>query len=110
MVQDPELLQYSAELVRMTVKRDVLAKRLIVETADLQAFESDLFKLSVSEFAQDVTFLKDRDVLLQKVTDESYCESVRAVVSKGKITFYDYEHSPLIQLILNVEYEEEISV
>lgn len=108
MIYNAELLQYSVELIKMAVNKETLHKRLIIQTADLQNFESNLFKLCVLDFAEDVTFLKDKSFLLNKVTEDSYCDGVYSVISKGIITFYDCENSPLIRLVINDKYMNEL--
>lgn len=102
MVKSTELLQCITALIEMSKEREALARRLIIHTADIQAFESDLFRICVLEFTDEVTFLKDRNTLLQKVTDESYCDGVRSVISSKRITFYDPNDNPI--LVLETDY------
>lgn len=99
MVRSTELLHYSMRLAEMAVNKEVLRQRLITQTADLQDFESNLFKLCVLDFAEECTFLKERSKLLAKISDESYCDSVYSVVSKGVITFFDENDVPLVKLV-----------
>lgn len=108
MIQDTELLRYSVELMRMAVDKEDLHRKLIKHTADLQDFESNLFKLCVVELWHDVTFLKERTLLLRKVTDNSYCDEVYSVVSNGMITFFDCNDTPLIRLVLNDDYADDV--
>ena len=105
MVQSTELLRYSVELTKLTVNREILRNKLITQTADLQDFESNLFKLCVLDFAEEITFLKERSNLLNKVSDQNYCDEVYSVISNGTITFYDNSNTPLIRLTLNNVYE-----
>ena len=91
----------------MAVDKEALHKKLITQTADLQDFESNLFKLCVLDFAEDVQFLKERSFLLQKVSDDLYCDGIYSVVSNGIITFFDYGDTPLLRLVLNDKYSEE---
>ena len=106
MVHNTELLQYSAELIKLAITRNDLANKLITQTADLQSFESELFKLCLLDFSDDVVFLKDKSTLLEKAYDELYCEEVHSVISNGMITFYDYNEEAIIKLVLNPQYED----
>lgn len=107
MVRNSELLRYSIELIRMAVDKEALHKKLITQTADLQDFESNLFKLCVLDFAEDVQFLKERSFLIDKVKDDFYCDGVYSVISNGVITFFDYGDNPLLRLVLNNKYADE---
>lgn len=106
MVKSIELLRYSVELIRISFDKEELSKKLIVQTANLQDFASNLFKLCVLDFSNEVTFIEDRSKLLAKLSDESYCDGVYSVVSNGIITFYDYDDNSLLRLVLNSEYED----
>ena len=101
MIHNLELLQYSVELTRMAVAREALQRKLIIQTADLQDFESNLFRLCVLDFAEEVDFLKDRSSLLQKLSDDNYCNEVYSTISNGIITFFYCNHTPLIQMTIN---------
>lgn len=107
MIRSAELLKYSFELIKMAIDKESLHKRLIIQTADLQNFESSLFKLCVLHFSNEVTFITEKASLLEKVTNENYCDGVYSVVSNGLITFFDSDDEPLIRLVMNDDYVNE---
>ena len=79
---------------------------LICSKADLSDYESNLFKLCVLDFSSDVVFIQERRQLLEKVTDESYCDEVYSVIHDGSIVFYQENGTPLLRITLNDSYGE----
>ena len=104
MIVDLDLLNYSKKLVQLEVERQELQKELIVQKANLQDFESNLFKVCVVDFYKEVTFFQTRDQLLEKLSDDTYCDTVYSEISKSTITFFDYNHDKLLQIDFEDEY------
>lgn len=106
MVNNPELLKLSLELAKLAVSIENTRRSLITKTADLNSYETALFKLCLTEFYDEVDFLVDKKSLISKITDDAYCDEVYSVVSRGIITFYDGDNTPILKLLLNSKYAE----
>lgn len=102
MATNSELLDLSMRLVRLEVERQMLQRKLIVQQADLQDFEVSLFKLCISSYCEGIIFFRERKQLLEKLSDDTYCDGVYSEISNQAITFFDYDHNRLIQINFGV--------
>lgn len=102
-----DLINLSAELTEMSEVLQTLRHKVIVQTANIQAYESNLFKLCVTSFYNEVHFVEEREVLIEKIKDSEYCDSVYSEVSSKGIKFYDNSDCLLIEINLGQFFESE---
>ena len=97
-----ELNEYSFELLSLICNVEGLRNKLIKFKADLQDYERNLLIIILADHRDEVNFIEDEEVLLDKIDDPDFLEDVYSTVSEGIITFYDCESNPLLSYELSV--------
>lgn len=97
-----ELNEYGFELLSLICNVEGLRNKLIKFKADLQDYERNLLIIILADHRDEVNFIEDEEVLLDKIDDPDFLEDVYSTVSEGIVTFYDCKSNPLLSYELSV--------
>lgn len=97
-----ELNEYGFELLGLICNVEGLRNKLIKFKADLQDYEKNLLIIILADHRDEVNFIEDEEVLLNKLDDPDFLEDVYTTVSEGIVTFYDCKSNPLLSYELSV--------
>ena len=91
-----ELSEYTYELANLICESEDLNIKLVKSKANLQEYESSLFILIVTEHSDEVNFLIDSDIIMDKLDNSEFLDGIYSTVAEGIITFYDVNSLPLL--------------
>lgn len=95
---EDEFVNHVNSLLNLVDRVQVLHQELICSRADLDVFETYLFKFCVLSFNKAVVFIKEKEYILDHIDDNDYCDGVYSVVSEDAITFYEENGTPLLYI------------
>lgn len=97
-----ELNEYGFELLNLICDVEGLRNRLIKFKADLQDYERSLLIIILSDHRNEVNFIEDEEILLDRMNDPDFLDEIYTTVSEGIVTFYDCKSNPLLSYELSV--------
>lgn len=91
-----ELSEYTYELANLICIIEDLQIKLVKSKANLQEYERSLFILVVTEHFDEVDFLVDSEIIMNKLDNSEFLDGIYSTVTEGIITFYDTNSLPLL--------------